>query len=97
MSVDLPAPFGPSRPNIPGGISSETLRNARTPFAYVFESSLIESIRSPGSRDATMASGRRHYCRDSRTQHAVDARVARVLSDFWGGGDAASTTPGRMQ
>ncbi len=37
MSVDLPAPFGPSRPNIPAGISSETLLRARTPLAYVLE------------------------------------------------------------
>jgi hypothetical protein len=30
MSDDLPAPFGPSRPNMPAGICSETLRNACT-------------------------------------------------------------------
>jgi hypothetical protein len=28
ISEDLPAPFGPSRPNMPGGTSSETSRNA---------------------------------------------------------------------
>jgi hypothetical protein len=31
IKVDLLAPFGPSKPNIPGEISSETPRNARTP------------------------------------------------------------------
>jgi hypothetical protein len=31
INVDLPAPFGPSNPNIPGEISSETPHNARTP------------------------------------------------------------------
>ena len=30
ISEDLPAPFGPSSPNIPAGISSETLRSACT-------------------------------------------------------------------
>ena len=33
ISVDLPAPFGPSRPNMPGGISSETPFSALTPPA----------------------------------------------------------------
>ncbi len=33
IRVDLPAPLGPSRPNIPFGISSDTLFRARTPFA----------------------------------------------------------------
>ena len=32
MSVDLPAPFGPSRPNMPLGIVSEMSLRARTPF-----------------------------------------------------------------
>ena len=32
ISVDLPAPFGPSRPNMPGGIASETSSSARVPF-----------------------------------------------------------------
>jgi hypothetical protein len=29
IKVDLPTPFGPSKPNIPEEISSETPRNAR--------------------------------------------------------------------
>src|SRR6185503_16833888 len=37
ISVDFPAPLGPRRPNIPEGMSSETLFRARTPFEYVFE------------------------------------------------------------
>src|SRR6478672_2946540 len=37
ISVDLPAPFGPRRPNIPAGMSSETLLSARTPLPYVFD------------------------------------------------------------
>ena len=32
ISVDLPAPFGPSNPNMPGGTSSETESSARVPF-----------------------------------------------------------------
>jgi len=31
INVDLPAPFGPSNPNIPGGTSRLTSRSARTP------------------------------------------------------------------
>jgi hypothetical protein len=31
ISVDLPAPFGPSRPNMPFGMSSVTESSARTP------------------------------------------------------------------
>ena len=32
ISVDFPAPLGPSRPNIPGPIVSDTLLSARTPL-----------------------------------------------------------------
>ncbi len=32
INVDLPAPFRPSSPNIPWGISSETSFNARVPL-----------------------------------------------------------------
>jgi hypothetical protein len=41
--VDLPAPFGPSNPNIPGGISREIPRSARTPPGYVLVKFWIES------------------------------------------------------
>ena len=37
ISVDLPAPFGPSRPNMPGAMASETSSSARVPFGYVFD------------------------------------------------------------
>src|SRR5690348_2141989 len=37
ISVDLPAPLGPSRPNIPGAMVSETSSSARVPFWYVLE------------------------------------------------------------
>ena len=37
IRVDLPAPFGPSNPNMPSGIVSETSFSARTPFEYVFD------------------------------------------------------------
>src|SRR5688572_27480714 len=37
MSVDFPAPFGPSSPNIPTGIVSVTSSTARIPFGYVLE------------------------------------------------------------
>ena len=33
INVDLPAPFGPSSPNIPCGIVSVMLLSARTPLA----------------------------------------------------------------
>jgi hypothetical protein len=33
IRLDLPAPFGPSRPNMPLGISSDTSCRARTPLA----------------------------------------------------------------
>jgi hypothetical protein len=33
ISVDLPAPFGPSRPNMPRPISRETSARARVPLA----------------------------------------------------------------
>jgi hypothetical protein len=32
ISVDLPAPFGPSRPNIPVGIVSADVLQSLTPF-----------------------------------------------------------------
>ena len=32
ISVDLPAPLGPSRPNMPRGTSSVTPSSARVPF-----------------------------------------------------------------
>ena len=34
ISVDLPAPFGPSRPNMPRGTSRVTDSSARVPFGY---------------------------------------------------------------
>src|SRR5580704_18574116 len=46
MKVDLPAPFGPISPNMPGGISSETPRRARTPPGYVLARLRMESTRS---------------------------------------------------
>jgi hypothetical protein len=33
ISVDLPAPLGPSNPNMPVGMSSDTSRSAWTPLA----------------------------------------------------------------
>src|SRR5262245_9767209 len=43
IKVDLPAPFGPIRPNMPTGISRETPRRARTFPGYVLASPWIES------------------------------------------------------
>src|SRR4249919_1067622 len=37
MSVDLQAPFGPSNPNIPRGMSRETFCKAWVPFGYRLE------------------------------------------------------------
>src|SRR4051812_50011822 len=48
ISVDLPAPFGPSRPNMPVGIVSETSCSALTPFGYVLD--------RPSMRSSSMAS-----------------------------------------
>src|SRR5262245_15455703 len=42
MSVDLPAPFGPSKPNMPAGMSRDTSFSARTPFEYVLERCAME-------------------------------------------------------
>src|SRR5450830_674317 len=44
ISEDLPAPFGPSKPNIPLGISRLTSLMALTPLAYVLFSCLIDSM-----------------------------------------------------
>src|SRR5215467_12205208 len=41
ISVDFPAPFGPSRPYMPRGMLSETWSRALTPFGYVFDRPLI--------------------------------------------------------
>src|SRR5687768_14858297 len=43
ISVDLPAPFGPRRPNMPRGIVRLTSVSACTRLAYVFERFLISS------------------------------------------------------
>src|SRR5689334_18003524 len=37
IRVDLPAPLGPSRPNIPGPTVRVTSRSAWTPLGYLFE------------------------------------------------------------
>src|SRR5688572_20414859 len=37
ISVDFPAPLGPSRPYMPGGMVRLTSLRARTPFGYVLE------------------------------------------------------------
>src|SRR5215208_3526234 len=43
MSVDLPAPFGPSRPYIPAGMVSVTPFSACTPLGYVLETPRMSS------------------------------------------------------
>src|SRR6476620_10890993 len=48
ISVDLPAPFGPSSPNMPVGIVSETSCSALTPLGYVLD--------RPSMRSSSMAS-----------------------------------------
>src|SRR6476659_10646920 len=57
ISVDLPAPFGPSRPkSSPGAMSSETPRRASTPVAYRFSKSSTSSAFTPRqSREAPSA------------------------------------------
>ena len=61
ISVDLPAPLGPSRPNMPAGMSSETLFRARTPLAYVFERPEMERfmtrVRRGGLRYPAITAG----------------------------------------
>ena len=60
MSVDFPAPFGPSNPNMPAGMSSETSCSARTPLEYVFERLEIDRlIRAPGGGDGRERIGAR--------------------------------------
>src|SRR6185312_12492011 len=44
INVDLPAPFGPRRPNRPRGMSRLTALRATVPFEYVFERPSIFSI-----------------------------------------------------
>src|SRR5688500_9265961 len=44
ISVNLPAPFGPSRPNMPRGTSSVTDSRARVPFGYTCVSCSMESM-----------------------------------------------------
>src|ERR1700722_4051285 len=44
IRVDLPAPLGPSRPNRPVGMASETSCRAATPLGYVFDKFLISSM-----------------------------------------------------
>src|SRR5664279_5874425 len=54
MRVLLPAPFGPSSPNMPLPIVSETLRRALTPLGYVFDRSEIvnaNAVSSPAPGD----------------------------------------------
>jgi hypothetical protein len=43
MSELLPAPFGPSSPNILLPTESERFFSARTPFGYVFDKPLMVS------------------------------------------------------
>src|SRR5690606_42111905 len=51
ISVDLPAPLGPSRPNMPVGMSRLMPLSACTPLAYVFERSwILRMDRFPWSR-----------------------------------------------
>src|SRR5580693_5666836 len=45
MSVDLPAPFGPSRPNMLLPMVRERFFRAFTPFGYVFDSPVIVSAK----------------------------------------------------
>src|SRR6185437_10764917 len=49
MSELLPAPLGPSRPNMPPPTVSETLWSARTPLGYVFERPVIVRATVPSS------------------------------------------------
>src|SRR5438067_2855774 len=47
INVDLPAPFGPSSPNMPVGIVSETSCSALTPFGYVLDRPSMRSSSMP--------------------------------------------------
>src|SRR5688572_3521497 len=47
ISVDLPAPFGPSSPYMPVGIVRETSLRAWTPLGYVFDTPRMLSSMSP--------------------------------------------------
>src|SRR5687768_847115 len=54
ISVDLPAPFGPSSPNMPGGTSRFTESSARVPFGYVCERFSILSMTPPRESDSSV-------------------------------------------
>src|SRR6186713_1356346 len=58
MSVDFPAPLGPSKPNMPAGMSSETSCRARTPLAYVFERFAFDRFMKAPARRATEGDAR---------------------------------------
>src|SRR2546421_460121 len=57
ISVDLPAPLGPRRPNIPRGISRSMSRRARTPLGYVLETPRMVRCIVPGKGE-----GEEHEC-----------------------------------
>src|SRR5919201_4454915 len=73
MSVDFPAPLGPSKPNMPCGIASETSSSARVPFGYVLERfSMRSSIESPEDLQSQQQHGARlHLAARERGTHDV--------------------------
>src|SRR5687767_7197174 len=60
MSVDLPAPFGPSRPSTPGPSSSEKSSRPRTPPLYVFPTCSMDSFIALSSRPGTDGPARKY-------------------------------------
>src|SRR5262245_41453329 len=83
ISVDLPAPFGPSSPNMPGGTSRFTDSRARVPFGYVCERFSILSMAAPRSaiRMQSVHDGqhdRRRLCFRAQDGHVGLAVVGRL-------------------
>src|SRR4051812_15919332 len=74
MSVDLPAPFGPSSPYMPVGMVRVTSFSAWTPLGYVLEMPRMSSCMC--SADRASGVGRPHRGSD-RSERPDDVRWSR--------------------
>src|SRR5919197_6230222 len=83
MSVDLPAPLGPSNPNMPCGMASETSSSARVPFVYVLERfSMRSSMDSPEDlQSQEQHRARRHLAARKRGTRDVGGETRRSALD----------------
>src|SRR5882757_4948421 len=81
IRVDLPAPFGPRRPYIPGGIVKETLSNARTPLGYALDRPSIRSSMKLDLRRGTTNGGEAEddYLYESSLRTVPSCSVSPIL------------------